>query len=87
MLYPKGSLKLALAADPSLQSAVWKALSSIGPELLTGEGRLYGGGLHKMEPKELANVPANVIINVMPEGLKPVVQHGLFAPDLDSVST
>jgi hypothetical protein len=76
---PKGALTLALEADAELRQAVWKALSSIGPETLTGEGRLYGGGLHKMESKELANVPASVVTDLLPEGSRPLVQPTMFA--------
>ena len=34
-----------------------KLLSRIGPAVITGCGRVYGGGLYKVEPKELASVP------------------------------
>jgi hypothetical protein len=44
-----------LRNNPSLQRKLWKALNEIPPETLMGEGRVYGGGLYKMEPKELAN--------------------------------
>jgi len=29
------------------------------PKTLIGNGRVHGGGMHKLEPKELANVPAD----------------------------
>jgi hypothetical protein len=33
---------------------------------MLGEGRVYGSGLHKLEPKELANVPAAEITGLIP---------------------
>jgi adenine-specific DNA-methyltransferase len=59
MLYPHPVLARQMALDPSAMRRVWGALNAIRPETLTGEGRVYGGGLHKLEPKELANVPVD----------------------------
>ena len=55
MLYPKPALERVLQKTPSLQRKLWKALNQIPAATLMGEGRVYGGGLYKMEPKELAN--------------------------------
>ena len=59
MLYPKPLLAARLAEDPSALRRLWQALNAIGRETLLGNGRVYGGGMHKLEPKELANVPAD----------------------------
>lgn len=58
LLYPTPRLRRALDAKPALLRQVWALLQAIQPADLLDEGRIYGGGLHKMEPKELANVPA-----------------------------
>lgn len=55
LLYPKPVLARALATNPEIARHIWVALNSIPPSELMGEGRVYGGGLYKMEPKELAN--------------------------------
>lgn len=61
LLYPKPALKAALDLDPGLARRVWETLRSISASDLIDEGRVYGGGLHKMEPKELANVHVGAI--------------------------
>ena len=37
---------------------VLSALNNIASEAMLDEGRVYGGGLHKLESKELSKVPA-----------------------------
>jgi adenine-specific DNA-methyltransferase len=56
MLYPKPCLQAQLAEKPQLIQQIWNHLNSLKPSALLSEGRVYGGGLHKMEPRELANV-------------------------------
>jgi len=36
-------------------------------ETLMGEGRVYGGGLHKLEPRELGNALGDKILEVLPK--------------------
>ena len=66
MLYPKELLTCALDGDPTLKTRIWRILNDISPKTMLGEGRVYGGGLHKLEPKELGNVPATSIAEILP---------------------
>jgi hypothetical protein len=66
LLYPKPELAAALESHPGIDTAILKSLSSIRPETLTGEGRVYGGGLHKLEPSELGKVPADELLAELP---------------------
>ena len=61
LLYPKPILDHALQEDPALIQKIWEMLNQMHPRVLLGEGRVYGGGLHKLEPKELANVSADAL--------------------------
>jgi adenine-specific DNA-methyltransferase len=65
-LYPHPRLASGLAADPSVVRRIWEALNRIPAEKLLGEGRVYGGGLHKLEPRELANVPVPELEELLP---------------------
>ena len=65
MLYPKPLLAAALTAHPTLYRYVWEFLNSIDGATLISEGRVYGGGLYKLEPKELANVPAMALASLL----------------------
>lgn len=56
MLYPKNILQEAITQVPDILHEVWIALSNITASDLESEGRVYGGGLKKIEPKELSYV-------------------------------
>ncbi len=66
-MYPTPVLTRALDRDPTLIRRIWEILNQLTPELLLGEGRVYGGGLHKLEPRELGNVNASAISTLIPE--------------------
>lgn len=59
-LYPKGKLKLLLEEQPHLVQLVFDALCRIPATDLVAGGRTYGGGLHKLEPKELENIRISI---------------------------
>jgi len=63
MLYPIGPLRAALKEHPELHAHVFDALQRITAAQLLSEGRVYGGGLHKVEPKELAQIPARRVLD------------------------
>ena len=67
MLYPKEVLNTAIAEAPQLKRQVWEFLNRIGSKEMLSEGRVYGGGLHKLEPKELGRVPAAALADLLPE--------------------
>lgn len=79
LLYPKPAMARALEGDADMARKVWEFLNEIPAETLLGEGRVYGGGLYKMEPKELANVPADAIAALLPSaGARPGTQGEMF---------
>ncbi len=67
LLYPRPNVALYLDQQPRRIKAVWQALNEIQADILIGEGRVYGGGLHKLEPNELANAPAEKVLAALPE--------------------
>lgn len=80
-LYPTPLMARELAGDSTVLRKIWSALNQLSPEALLGEGRVYGGGLHKLEPRELGNVPAAFLLNLFPNAGIPRrgSQLGLFA--------
>jgi hypothetical protein len=79
MLYPRPLLAGAMQRDRSLAMAIWELLNEIPTETLLGEGRVYGGGLYKMEPRELANVPADEIMALLSrDGVESMIQTEMF---------
>ena len=59
MLYPKSQLAQALLDDPAKAKRVWSMLLAIPREQIVSAGRSYGGGLQKVEPRELARIPCD----------------------------
>lgn len=77
-MYPKPILVQAMQGNPNLIRRVWEALNRLTPEQMLSEGRVYGGGLHKLEPKELANVAVPEIAEFLTNSIHPAKQAELF---------
>jgi adenine-specific DNA-methyltransferase len=65
ILYPSSNLLEIIACYPPIAEQLLEALNNITVRAMLDEGRVYGGGMHKLEPKELANVPANEILSLI----------------------
>ena len=59
LLYPKPIVIDQAKRNPETLRRAWEFMNRIDVDELLGHGRVYGGGLHKLEPKELRNVPAD----------------------------
>ncbi len=62
LLYPTGQLQASLDRDPSLYRTIFDLLRGIESRALLDEGRVYGGGLHKLEPAELGNLDVSSFV-------------------------
>ncbi|MBE0447845.1 MAG: Eco57I restriction-modification methylase domain-containing protein [Actinobacteria bacterium] len=67
VLYPKDYLRDAIEKDDTMLERIWVELNNVNIDSMMGNGRVYGGGLHKIEPKELANVSVEGILEAIPE--------------------
>ncbi len=67
LLYPQRGLARMLRAHPDRAVGVYEFLNSVTGNELRGEGRVYGGGLHKIEPSELSRVSALALVTLWPE--------------------
>ncbi len=67
MLYPKPPIEHAIAESPELKYQIWEFLNRIDTRDVLSQGRVYGGGLYKLEPKELGRVKATELASVLPK--------------------
>jgi hypothetical protein len=65
-LYPKPFLGKLLAEDNNRRIELLRSLQAITCSQVIEEGRFYGGGLHKLEPREMGNI----VLQVHPEWLE-----------------
>lgn len=64
MMYPKKEYAY-LFNDKQLVYKIWEQLNNIPMESFERQGRFYGGGLHKIEPRELLRLPAENISKLL----------------------
>ena len=78
LLIPKGPLAEILREVPEMAHVVRDFLVDTDPNELLGHGRVYGGGLHKLEPRELGRLDASKLCDRL--GLKPSAPRQLLLP-------
>jgi predicted RNA methylase len=66
LLYPKPQYARCMK-DKTVLTEVWHELNTIPTDILSRNGRFYGGGLRKMEPNELMQTPVEGIASLLSE--------------------
>ena len=64
MLYPTPIMQAYIDRHEGALEHIHKALLSLTADDLRDGGRVYGGGLHKIEPKELGNLRADALLEL-----------------------
>ncbi len=77
MLYPRCRLEIMLREHPERSIDVHELLSRVTGHELRGEGRVYGGGLNKIEPSELGRISAQTFVERWPDLLETSTQRQL----------
>jgi predicted RNA methylase len=76
MLYPQNGLAKMLRKHADRAAGVFVLLGQVSGHELCGEGRVYGGGLNKIEPSELARISAAPFVECWPELMAEVQRQG-----------
>ncbi len=74
MLYPREKLADLLSSRPEFQAEIYTLLQEVALRGLSEHGRVYGGGLRKIEPRELLDVR----MLTFPKWLEEVIDRQLF---------
>jgi hypothetical protein len=74
LLYATSGLATMLREHPDRAADVHVLLRQVTGHELRGEGRVYGGGLHKIEPSELGRISAVSFVERWP-GLRASVRR------------
>lgn len=81
-MYPKPFFYKLMESDPGLPVKVLEILNTTPTIELMKKGRVYGGGMYKLEPKELENVEIKLPIGFQ-KYINPVKQLTLFEPGIN----
>lgn len=80
LMYPKPLLLDMMQHQPDLLRKLWLSLNALPIEEILGEGRVYGGGLYKLEPNELGNLRADAVLPGLSQGMPPMPRQLTLLP-------
>src|SRR3990170_8548515 len=86
MLYPKNGLARMLREHADRAADVFALLGQVTGHELRGEGRVYGGGLNKIEPSELARISAAAFVERWPELTSTIQRQAVLFDEASSAS-
>lgn len=79
LLYPKHRLRTLLGESRERMTELLQLLNSLEPSSVLNGGRTYGGGLHKLEPSELAGLPLSAVPDWVEAEVDPEIPIAAYA--------